>query len=262
MIARSYPPVWCWNSAKSRNNRGERVPSTTSAMLNKGVMDETTNHCKEAGISREGLQKGQLRDLIAQSGFAHLLLDDAAMARSLASVRPADDQCWVFAYGSLMWNPVFRPTEDRPGVLHGYHRRFCFWIHAGRASPEQPGLMMGLQPGGSCRGVLLRIAPEDTDHELPLLWRREMVTGAYVPKLLPVQTPSGPVTAITFVANPRHPTYAGGLPLGDVAQAMAKATGPLGRNRDYLHQTVACLRRHGIPDSGLERLEREIATLL
>ncbi|HTH15597.1 MAG TPA: gamma-glutamylcyclotransferase, partial [Magnetospirillum sp.] len=127
----------------------------------------------EIGISRRGLEDGELRRMIAESGFSHLLLDDDALARSLAEVRPPDQECWVFAYGSLMWNPVFHPVERRPGTLHGYHRRFCFWIHAGRACPRHPGLMMGLLPGGTCRGVLLRIAPNEADHELPLLWKRE-----------------------------------------------------------------------------------------
>lgn len=212
----------------------------------------------EPGISREGLENGQLRDLIAQSGFGHLLLDDHALAASLHSVRPPDRECWVFAYGSLMWNPVFRPVESRPGTLHGFHRRFCFWIHAGRASVQQPGLMMGLLPGGSCRGVLLRITPDEAGHELSLLWRREMVTGAYVPRLLPVRTREGAVRAVVFVANPRHPTFAGPLPAPEVAAAIARASGCLGRNCDYLHRTVQTLRRHGIPDSGLERLDRVV----
>lgn len=214
--------------------------------------------CGEAGVSREGLESGQLRDLIAQSGYAHLLLDDSALAESLATVRPPDDQCWVFAYGSLMWNPVFTPVENRAGTLHGFHRRFCFWIHAGRAAPHCPGLMMGLLPGGSCRGVLLRIAPHEAKDELALLWRREMVTGAYVPRLLPIRTTHGTVRAVTFIANPRHPTFAGALPPADIARAIAGASGPLGRNRDYLHRTVDALRRHGIPDRGLERLEQDV----
>ncbi len=212
----------------------------------------------EPGISREGLENGQLRDLIAQSGFSHLLLGEHALAASLAAARPPDQECWVFAYGSLIWNPVFHPVESRVGTLHGFHRRFCFWIHAARASPQHPGLMMGLLPGGSCRGVLLRIAPGEAGTELPLLWRREMVTGAYVPRLLPVRTAGGPVRAVVFVANPRHPTFAGPLPPADVARAIAGACGALGRNRDYLHRTVEALRRHGIPDRGLERLERHV----
>lgn len=212
----------------------------------------------EPGISREVLENGQLRDLIAQSGFSHLLLDEQSLAASLAAVRPPDQECWVFAYGSLMWNPVFRPAESRAGTLHGFHRRFCFWIHAGRASPQHPGLMMGLLPGGSCRGMLLRIAPDEANTELPLLWRREMVTGAYVPRLMPIRTAEGPVRALVFVANPRHPTFAGSLTPPEVAGAIACASGLLGRNRDYLHRTVEALRRHGIPDRGLERLERHV----
>lgn len=217
---------------------------------------------REIGVSRQGLEQGELRRMIAQSGWSHLLLDDDQLARSLAAARPPDQACWVFAYGSLMWNPVFHPVERRPAVLPGYHRRFCFWIHAGRASPQQPGLMMGLLPGGSCRGLLLRIAPDQSETELKLLWQREMVTAAYVPRLLPVRTIGGPVTALTFVANPRHPTFAGPLGIDHVARAIATASGPLGRNRDYLHRTVETLRQLGIPDRGLERLARTVLSPL
>lgn len=213
---------------------------------------------QEIGVSREGLEQGELRRMIAQSGWGHLLLSDDQLDQSLAAVRPPDDACWVFAYGSLLWNPVFAPVEQRPARLPGYHRRFCFWIHAGRASPKAPGLMMGLMPGGSCRGMVLRIAADQAEAELPLLWRREMVTGAYIPRLLPVATPQGTVRALTFTANPRHPTFAGSLSPDVVAAAIAAANGPLGSNRDYLSRTLDTLRRLGIPDSGLERLDRAL----
>lgn len=213
---------------------------------------------RDTGISRQSLEQGELRRMIAQSGWGHLLLDDDQLARSLAATRPPDDACWVFAYGSLMWNPVFQPVERRSGTLPGYHRRFCFWIHAGRASPQYPGLMMGLLPGGSCRGVLLRIAAEHAETELKLLWQREMLTGAYVPRMLPVRTESGPVHAIAFLANPRHATFAGDLDPARVAGAIAAANGPLGRNRDYLARTVDTLRQMGIPDRGLEKLAQAL----
>ncbi|HLO78595.1 MAG TPA: gamma-glutamylcyclotransferase [Magnetospirillum sp.] len=216
----------------------------------------------EIGISRQGLAQGDLRRMITQAGGGHLLLDDDQLARSLAAVRPPDADCWVFAYGSLMWNPLFHPVERLPGRLPGYHRRFCFWIHAGRATPQQPGMMMALMPGGSCRGVLLRIAPDQADAELKLLWQREMVVGTYVPRLLPVRTPEGTVQAITFVANPRHPFFVANLSVECVAKAIAQAVGPLGRNRDYLHRTVETLREMGIPDQGLERLDQAVRSPL
>ncbi|MCR6632526.1 MAG: gamma-glutamylcyclotransferase [Magnetospirillum sp.] len=219
-------------------------------MPDTGVMDEDC----EVGVSRTGLENGELRRMIAQSGWSHLLLDDDELERSLQAVRPPDEACWVFAYGSLLWNPVFTPVECRAAVLPGYHRRFCFWIHAGRASPQTPGLMMGLLPGGSCRGQLLRIAPKQAGTELPLLWRREMLTGAYIPRLLPVRSQGGTVHALVFAANPRHPTFAADLDLEQAACAIAHASGPLGRNLDYLRRTVETLRQLGIPDRGLERL--------
>lgn len=211
------------------------------------------------GITRQTLEGGHLRAMIAEAGFAHLCLSDAELDASLAAVRPPPgEEVWVFGYGSLIWNPVFHPVERRPGLLHGWHRRFCFWVPAGRGTPDCPGLMMGLEPGGCCRGILLRMAADEAGHELPLLWRREMVTGAYVPRRIPVRTPHGPVHAITFTANRRHLHYAGGLPFERVAGHIRKAQGPLGRNRDYLWRTVQMLRELGIPDRGLETLNRAV----
>jgi glutathione-specific gamma-glutamylcyclotransferase len=215
------------------------------------------SHETDIGISRQGLEQGQLRAMVAAAGYGHLLLSDAEIEASLASVR-RPGATWVFAYGSLMWNPVFDPVERVPGRLHGWHRRFCFWVHAGRGSPERPGLMMGLLPGGACRGVLLRIAEHEADRELNLLWHREMVTSAYVPRRMPVATADGPVEAIVFVANRRHPHYVGGLSAPQAAEHLTHAEGPLGRNRDYLSRTVLTLRSLGIPDRGLERLCAEV----
>ncbi len=221
----------------------------------------TSPKVDDIGISRQSLENGELRALVRQSGWGHLLLDDAQLAQSLAKIRPPDRECWVFAYGSLMWNPVFQPVESRPATLAGFHRRFSFWIHAGRATAQHPGLMMGLCPGGTCRGLVLRMAPDDAARELPLLWQREMLTNAYDPRLLPVRTPAGIVRAIVFIANPHHPMYTRSLTLEQQAATIATAHGPLGRNRDYLTQTVECLRGMDIPDQGLERLHARIKAL-
>ena len=104
-----------------------------------------------------------------------------ARERHSRSVAP-DQDVWVFGYGSLMWNPAFHHVELRPARLHGWHRSFCLWNTFGRGSPEKPGLMLALQPGGACAGVALRIAADAVPSELGVLWNREMLTGAYLPR--------------------------------------------------------------------------------
>src|SRR3546814_9302515 len=108
---------------------------------------------------------------------------------------------WLFGYGSLIWNPAFDYAEKRPATVHGLHRRFCLQTHLGRGSRERPGLVLALDRGGSCRGVVLRIAPENVESELDIVWRREMISHSYRPTWVTAQTSDGPVRAIGFAIN-------------------------------------------------------------
>ncbi len=202
--------------------------------------------------------------MVADGGSAtELLSEDALQAsrRSLLAEAPAAVP-WVFGYGSLIWNPAFHYVESRIGTIHGYHRRFCLWTHLGRGSPEQPGLTLGLEPGGSCRGVVLRPAPEDMDHELSIVWRREMVTGAYRPRWVNVDAGGERLRAIAFVINHAHPRYAGRLAEAQMVEVLATATGQLGACADYLFNTVRHLEDIGVPDRRLRRLAEKVARRL
>src|SRR5262245_7843997 len=181
----------------------------------------------------------------------------ATLAATLADVAPTQD-VWVFGYGSLMWNPAFHHVELRPARLHGWHRSFCLWNTFGRGSPEKPGLTLALEPGGACAGVVLRIAAEQVQSELGVLWNREMLTGAYRPRWVRLRTAAGPVDALTFVVHRGHPRYAGRLPRERIAQLLAHARGPLGESREYLEQTVAELARHGAKDGAMHALLRAV----
>ena len=103
---------------------------------------------------------------------------EADLDATLASHPPGED-VWLFGYGSLMWNPAIEFAERRAGAVHGWHRRFCLWLHMGRGSPDNPGLMLALERGGRCAGMLFRIPAADARDELLLAWRRELFTGAY-----------------------------------------------------------------------------------
>ncbi len=169
----------------------------------------------------------------------------------LQDLPPAED-LWIFAYGSLMWDPGFPFTEQRLGVLRGYHRRFCIYSVRHRGTPETPGLVFGLDRGGACRGMLFRVARAEALAVLESLWLREMVAAVYLPRLLPVRTESGEaLRACAFVVDRKHPQYCQGLDLAATAALIRRGVGARGSNIDYLAHTVEHLNALGITDHGL-----------
>jgi cation transport protein ChaC len=171
---------------------------------------------------------------------------------------PNRDRVWVFGYGSLIWNPAFHFAERATARIHGYHRQFCLWARTGRGSPERPGLMLGIEPGGSCHGVVYRIAPELVASELDVLWRREMNSGAYRPVWLAARTTHGIEHAIAFAVNRGHERYIADLDLAATVRHLANGAGYLGLCCDYLFDTVAHLRALGVRDRHLEVLETHV----
>lgn len=168
---------------------------------------------------------------------------------------------WVFGYGSLMWDPGFPHVAAHPAVLVGYHRRFCLYSYRYRGTTERPGLVLGLDRGGSCRGVVFRVPDADVAATKAYLWERELDDYAYLPKLLSVRHAGGAVRAQTFVVDRRAPQYAGGLDAATVAGVVAAGVGQRGRNRDYLENTLGHLRALGIVDRGLEQVADRVRAL-
>ncbi len=181
--------------------------------------------------------------------------------RAAAVPDAAPDAYWVFGYGSLMWDPGFPHDAAHPAVLVGYHRRFCLYSYRYRGTTERPGLVLGLDRGGSCRGVVFHVPPDAVSATKAYLWERELDDYAYLPKLLRVRHPGGTVAAQTFVVDRRAPQYAGGLDDASVAQLVAAGVGERGRNRDYLENTLAHLRALGIVDRGLEQVAVRVRAL-
>ena len=180
-----------------------------------------------------------------------------ASRRALLGSRLAGQDLWVFGYGSLMWDPAIHFTEVRRADLPGHARRFCYRTLMGRGTPERPALMLSLEPEpgrGCCHGLAFRIPAALAEEESAMLWRREMLRGGYLPQLLPVATPQGPVQALAFLSNPAHPGYIGELPLSESAAIIAAAAGQLGRNLDYLRQLDQQLLRLGIADPYIHAL--------
>ncbi len=212
-------------------------------------------------LTRENLRSGWLQRLIATGGYKALGEEELlASRRSVLDQHPPGQDLWLFAYGSLIWNPAFHYVERRIGAVHGLHRRFCLWTNLGRGTPDRPGLVLGLDRGGRCRGVLYRLAAAEFDTELEIVWRREMVTGAYRPRWVEAVTVEGRVRALTFVINRDHDRYARALGDDELIRTLATAQGALGSCADYLFHTASHLTQLGIADAALERLCTAVRT--
>lgn len=168
------------------------------------------------------------------------------------------DEVWVFAYGSLMWRPCFAYLEKGPALLKGYHRAFCVYSLYYRGTPEAPGLVLGLERGGSCRGMAFRVAGSREREVLGTLDSRENIFNVYERRLLPVGLPGRRVMAYAYVADRRSPQYAGKLPPERVLELLLKGRGNAGTGADYLESTVRHLDALGIPDKGLHELLRAV----
>lgn len=176
------------------------------------------------------------------------------------AVEPGAD-LWVFGYGSLMWNPGFPFVERHAATLPGYHRSFCVASHRYRGTPERPGLVLGLDRGGSCRGIVFRVAAADVPATLDYLWEREMDNRVYLPRMLRVRLRDGgaaeggeAVSACCFIVDRSHPQYCRGLDEASVICRIADCCGQRGPNIDYLANTVEHLKELGICDARLSKL--------
>ncbi|MEM9905745.1 MAG: gamma-glutamylcyclotransferase [Cyanobacteria bacterium P01_D01_bin.44] len=171
---------------------------------------------------------------------------------------PDHTSVWIFAYGSLIWNPILQYGERRTGKIYGWHRRFCMRTPAGRGTPDRPGLTLALERGGSCCGVAYCIATEQLSSELLLLWQREMVVDSYIPRWVKVWADGQAIDAIAFTINPQHPLYAPKLSIIEMAASISRAQGALGSCTEYLLQTIAGLANNGITDRGLLKVRDRI----
>ncbi len=166
---------------------------------------------------------------------------------------------WVFGYGSLMWRPGFEFAESRSAVLAGWHRAFCVYSRHYRGTPAHPGLVLGLDGGGDCRGIAFRVPKDQAETAIAYLNERELVGYAYVARWLEVDLDDGQrVPAYTFVADHAHPHYAGNLPQEQAAAIIMDAQGCAGLNRDYLINTVRKLEADGFSDADLRSLLTEV----
>ena len=216
------------------------------------------------------------RDLVARvpphrgdsgrlAGRSDLSSDDdiAALAATLLADRPDNGEIWIFAYGSLIWAPEFDYAEERLGTVRGWHRSFCLgWVRVYRGTPERPGIMLALDRGGSCKGVLFRLPPQAMEANLHKILRREFpLKRSDKPSVrwLEADTASGRIRAIGFPISRKSNIYLPDLTTDQVVKALATAAGERGSMADYLHNTITHLAERGIHDGYLWRLQMLVA---
>ena len=187
---------------------------------------------------------------------------EATRLALLGPLLDAQQDIWVYGYGSLMWDPGFHFSEVRLARLHGYQRRFTYWTRIARGTVERPALMLTLEQqadaGCCCTGLAFRIHAGHAEVESAMLWRREMLRNGYCPTLLPVDTPQGPLRALVFACNHAHDDYAGEMSLDDTAAVIAVASGAVGTNREYLEKMALQMQALQIEDPYVERLLQRV----
>ena len=180
--------------------------------------------------------------------------DPQALRRQFTAQWADQGDLWVFGYASLIWRPEFEAAERRPALVGGWHRALRMRSRINRGTPEVPGLVFALLPGGSCRGMAYRIPQPRVEEELDRLWAREMPSGVYDPRLLTTRTPGGPVRALAFTLSRQSPACL--PPLDDVTlvEILRLARGRFGTTLEYLTETASALQACGIEDREINRL--------
>ena len=230
-------------------------------------MDGDEDPALPALLTREQLLSGSVARMVAGVAPSLRVLTDAEREASLRAVLDArpdrGEGAWLFAYGSLIWNPTVHHVARRVATVEGRRRSFCLSTPAGRGTPDEPGLVLALDSGGTCEGVALLLAEATLEAELSLLWRREMLTGAYRAEWVPLRDAAGHVfgSGIAFVIDPAGPQYAGALSEQETVRRLAVAVGQLGSSAEYLFRTRDGLRALGLRDPLVERLARLVGAV-
>lgn len=202
-----------------------------------------------------------VEDLGPTPGMVYMTDEDYEVAvRDVLAEGPSGD-VWLFAYGSLLWKPACETAESRRAIIHGWHRSFCFRVARFRGTRDRPGLMMALDHGGQCHGMVFRLPADQVQQSLGTLFRREVMVkpAVNVPRWLTAHTNSGPLRSLGFVVNRQSLHYTGRLAPEETADIVSAAAGHWGSCAEYLRETVAHLEDLGIRDRNLWRLQALVA---
>src|SRR5262245_55916508 len=197
-------------------------------------------------------------------GAVYMTDEDYVVAiGNVLAYAPAGD-VWLFGYGSLLWKPECEFTERRIATVRGWHRAFCYRVARFRGTRDKPGLMLALDRGGRCNGMVFTLPPAQVSASLNALFRREIMVkpAANVPRWMTAETDEGLVRVLGMVVNRQSPHYAGKLPLDEAADILASAAGHWGSCAQYLRETVSRLEELGIHDKSLWQLQALVAERL
>ncbi len=209
-------------------------------------------------LNRQALESKLLQQLLAHPELDFKIWSDEELLRSIETTlqQQKSDELWIFAYGSLIWNPIFDRIDRRLAIVEGWQRQFCLLAPVGRGTIDNPGLVLGLKPGNCCQGIAYRLPiDENLKPELLLLWRREMVVGSYIPRWITGTIDNRQIELLAFTVNPEHSVYVNPS-TNEVVESLATAKGVLGSSAEYLRYTVDGLLAEGIEDSELIELDR------
>lgn len=210
---------------------------------------------------REEIRKGLFQTLaeeLKDNNLVQPLSDDerASSLNDFLKKRPRTaDEIWVFAYGSLIWNPGFHFIQQEKAVIHGFHRRFCLKAFVGRGCSQNPGLLLGLDQGGSCLGLGYHIHEAIIAEELKILWDREMMGGSYRPHWVQSRLKNGKsIPMISFVIRKNTNRFFPKAPIEEIAAKINQANGSLGSCRDYVYNTQKALKDYAISDRMIDQV--------
>jgi len=214
-------------------------------------------------LTREALISGDIERLLHKNRNGLRVMSDTERAQLVQQTLDSlgdNDDLWIFAYGSLIWNPALEFEEQRRCTVNGLQKKFCFWTTISRGTEEQPGLMLGLVEGGQCNGVAYRIDRKKAATELDVLFRREMALYVYIPTWSEAycEKTNTNFTTLTFVADPACDRFVDNLSQAETVKTIATATGPLGKNCDYLFQLSEKLHELGFEENEFDELVHQV----
>ena len=208
-------------------------------------------------LSRESILSGDIHELVQTENDSMQFLTEQQRSDSLLSMfknRTINQDVWLFGYGSLIWNPAIHFERKSIMTVYGFHRKFCLKTYLGRGSKEVPGLVLGLDHGGSCRGIAFKIPAKIAPKELDIIWRREMLGDSYIPKWLTGKIGDTEVKALGFIVDRQQDRDVEKLSDRETVAIITRANGFLGPCADYLIKTSQHTENAGIPDEKLKVL--------
>ena len=211
-------------------------------------------------LNRQALESKLLQQLLAHPRLDLEIWSDERLLQSIKDIlqQQSTKELWIFAYGSLVWNPLFDYSDRCSIIVRNWHRQFCSLAPVGRGTIDNPGLVLGLESKANacCEGIAYRLPmDENLEFELLLLWRREMVIGSYIPTWIQGKSGDRNLEVLAFVINTKHPVYVN-FPTEKIVESLATAEGSLGSSAEYLDNTVRGLLAAGIEDRTLIELDR------